>query len=125
LDTVSGFIIPGIVFLLTLVSGLWLSRSGKPLNAAIFTVHKLIALGAVIVAGIQIFNALKVVDTQPLLIVLLIVIGLCAVALFATGALMGATNKPAYPTLLTIHNVALVLATLAGLAAIYLLGSRG
>ena len=37
-------LIPGIVFLLTLASGLWLSRSGKPLKAAIFIVHKLIAL---------------------------------------------------------------------------------
>jgi hypothetical protein len=108
-----------------LVSGLWLSRSGKPLNAAIFTVHKLIALGAVIVAAIQIFNALEVVATQPLLIVVLVGIGLCAVALFATGALMSATNKPVYLTLLTIHRIALVLATLAGLAAIYLLGSTG
>jgi hypothetical protein len=118
------FIMPGLVFLLTLASGLWLSRSGKPLKTGIFTVHKLIALGAVIVAAIQIFNALKAVEAQPILIVLLVVIGLCAVALFVTGALMSA-NKPAYPTLLTMHKVALVLAIIAGVAAIYLLGSTG
>ena len=124
LDTVSGFIIPGIVFLLTLASGLWLSRSGKPLKTGIFTVHKLIALGAVIVTAIRIFNALKVVAAQPILIVLLIVIGLCAVALFVTGALMSA-NKRAYPTLLTIHKVAPPLAIIAGVAAIFLLGGAG
>jgi hypothetical protein len=53
LDTVSRFIIPGSVFLLTLVSGVWLSCSGKPLNTGIFTVHKLIALGAVVATAIR------------------------------------------------------------------------
>ena len=124
LDTVSGFILPGIVFLLTLASGVWLSRSGKPVKIGIFTVHKLIALGAVIATAVQTYNVLNNSETQPILIVLLIVIGLCAVALFVSGALMSA-NKPAYPTLLTIHKVAPLLAIIAGVAVIYLLGSRG
>ena len=86
------FVIPGVLFILTLVFGFWLSRSGKPYNGLIFNIHKLIALAAVIVTAIRAFNALKIVEAQPILIVLLIVIGLCAVALFVTGALMSA-NK--------------------------------
>jgi hypothetical protein len=124
LDTVSGFIIPGIVFLLTLASGLWLSRSGKPLKTGIFTVHKLIALGAVIAAAVQTYNVLNNSETQAILIPPVILIGLCVVALFVTGALMSA-NKPAYPALLTIHKVAPILAIIAGVEAIYLLGSKG
>jgi len=120
LDTVSGFIIPGIVFLLTLVSGVWLSRSGKPLNTGIFTVHKLIALGAVIAAAIQTYGALRSTEAQAILIVLLILIGLCVVALFATGALIS-MNKPTYRTLLTIHRITPVLALLAEAATIYLI----
>jgi hypothetical protein len=118
--TAARFIISGIVFLLTLASGVWLSRSGKPLNAAIFTAHKLIALGAVIAAAVQTYNALNNAEIEAILIVLLIVIGLCAVALFVTGALMSA-NKPVYPTLLTIHRIAPVLALIAGAVTIYLL----
>ena len=124
MDTTSGFIIPGIVFLLTLASGVWLSRSGKPLNTVIFTVHKLIALGAVVATAIQTYNILNNSETQAILILLVILIGLCAVALFVTGALMSA-NRPAYPTLLTIHQVAPLLAIIAEVAVIYLLGSRG
>ena len=115
------FVIPGVLFILTLVFGFWLSRSGKPYNGLIFNIHKLIALAAVIVAAIRAFNALKIVEAQPILIALLIVIGLCAVALFLTGALMSA-NKPAYPSLLTIHRVAPLLAVIAAIGTLYLLG---
>jgi len=115
------FVIPGVLFILTLVFGFWLSRSGKPYNGLLFNIHKLIALAAVIVAAIRAFNALKIVEAQPILIALLIVIGLCAVALFVTGALMSA-NKPAYPSLLTIHRVAPLLAVIAAIGTLYLLG---
>jgi hypothetical protein len=112
-------ITPGVVFLLTLASGIWLSRSGKPLNTAIFTVHKLIALAAVVAAAIQTYDMLKGAEISAILLVLIILIGLCVVALFASGALMSA-NKPAYNRLLTIHKIAPIAALIAGAAAIYL-----
>jgi hypothetical protein len=117
------FVIPGVLFILTLVFGFWLSRSGKPYNGLIFNIHKLIALAAVIVTAIRAFNALKIVEAQPILIALLIVIGLCAVALFVTGALMSA-KKATGRAALTIHRIAPPLAVLAALGALYLLGGR-
>jgi hypothetical protein len=114
----SQFIIPGIVFLLTLASGAWLSRAGKPLNPIIFNVHKLIALAAVVATAVQTYSALKA--AQAILIVLLILAGLSVVALFVTGALMS-MNKPVYGILLTIHNVAPFVAVIAMALAIYLL----
>ena len=86
------FVIPGVLFILTLVFGFWLSRSGKPYNGLLFNIHKLIALAAVIVTAMQTFSVLKIVEAQPTLIALLIVIGLCAVAIFVTGALMSANR---------------------------------
>lgn len=124
MDTTARFVTPGIVFLLTLASGLWLSRSGKPLKTGIFTIHKLIALATVVVTALQIYNALKIVVVPSTVIALVIVIGLCAVALFVTGALMSA-DKPGYRSLLTVHNLAPLLAVIAGVAVIYLLGSMG
>jgi hypothetical protein len=118
LDTASRFSIPGIVFVLTLVSGVWLSRSGKPLNTGIFTVHKLIALGAVVATAIQTYHALKGGEIQAILSALIVLIGLSVVALFVTGALMSA-NKPAYNILLFIHKVSAVLALVAGAVTIY------
>ena len=45
------FVIAGIFLVLIIVSGLWLSRTGRPLNVLILTVHKLIAVAGVVVAG--------------------------------------------------------------------------
>ena len=114
---------PGMIFLLTLASGLWLSRSGKPLKTGIFTLHKLIALAAVVVTALQTYNTLKILEVQPIVVALLFVIGLCVVALFSTGALMSA-EKPGYRSLLTIHRMAPLLAVVAGVAVIYLLNGR-
>lgn len=59
MDAITKFTIPGIVFLLTLASGFWLSRGGKPLNGVIFNIHKLIALGAVVATAVQLFKLLE------------------------------------------------------------------
>jgi hypothetical protein len=123
MNTAAGFVTPGIVFLLTLASGLWLSRSGKPLKTGIFTVHKLIALAAVVVTALQTYNALTILDVEAIIIALIVVIGLCVVSLFATGALMSA-EKPGYRSLLTIHRIAPLLAVVAGALVIYLLSGR-
>jgi hypothetical protein len=123
MDIVAKFVTPGVLFLLTLVFGFWLSRFGKPYNGLFFNIHKLIALAAVIVAALQTINALKTVAAQPILIALISVVGVCAVALFATGALMSA-NKLAYGALLTIHRIAPSLAVIAAFLALYLLGGK-
>jgi hypothetical protein len=38
----------GLLLLATIPSGIWLSRKGKPYNTGIFTIHKLIAVAAVV-----------------------------------------------------------------------------
>ena len=38
MDITSKFITPGIVFLLTLVFGFWLSNAGKPYNGILFNI---------------------------------------------------------------------------------------
>jgi hypothetical protein len=49
MDTsVSRIVMWGSAFAITLVSGVVLSNLGKPLNSLIFTIHKLIAIGTVI-----------------------------------------------------------------------------
>jgi hypothetical protein len=123
MDIVARFVTPGILFLLTLGFGFWLSHAGKPLNPIIFNLHKLIALAAVVLAAIQTRNALEGAEVQLALIALLGPIGLAIVALFVSGALMSA-NKPAYNTLRTIHRIAPPLAVIAAILALSLLGGR-
>jgi hypothetical protein len=123
MDLVARFVTPGIAFILTLASGFWLNRSGKPLKTGIFTLHKLIALAAVVVTALRTYNALKILEFQPIVFALIVVIGLCVVVLFATGALMSA-DKPGYRSLLTIHRIAPLLVVVAGVLVIYLLDGR-
>ena len=120
---VSKFIIPVILFVLTIASAVWLSSSGKPLNTAIFNVHKLVALGLVVITAIQIYGLLKNVAAQPLIIILLVLAGLCVVALFATGALMS-TGKVTYEPMRIVHIIAAGLLPIALIASIYLFSLR-
>jgi hypothetical protein len=120
MDTLSKFTAPGIIFLLTLVSGIWLSNSGKPLNTVIFTIHKLIALAAVVVTSVQIYKMFNTMEIHTLFITLAIITGLCALALFATGAIMS-IGKLNYDLALTIHRVALILVVLCMALMVYLI----
>jgi hypothetical protein len=119
----SRFISPGILYLLTLVFGFWLSNKGKPYLGILFNIHKLIALGAVVVVVIQLSKVLKDAGSLSLMIGLLIVAALCVVALFATGALMS-MDKLNYSLTLTIHRIALVLLPIAMALVVYLLGRQ-
>jgi hypothetical protein len=107
--------------LLTLVFGFWLSRMGKPYYVPLFNIHKLFALGAIVVPVIQLSKFLKNTDSPSLMIGLLIVATLCVVALFASGALMS-MDKLDYSLTLTIHRIALVVLPIATALVVCLLG---
>ena len=123
MDTITKFTIPGIAFLLTLAFGVWVSYSGRPYNGILFNIHKLIALGAVIVTISQLSRMLTTADSMALIIVLLVLAGVCVVALFATGALMS-MGKLNYDVTLTVHKIAPVVMALAMALVVYLLGRK-
>lgn len=103
----SEFLFSGLLLLLTLIFGWWLSRLGKPYHGLLFNVHKLSALGAVVLAGVRLSGILNALDVDAVIIGLLVLAALCVVALFTSGALMS-TGKLDYGLTLTIHRVGLV-----------------
>ena len=123
MEFASKFISSGIVFLLTLVFGFWLSHLGKPYNGILFNIHKLIALGAVVTTAIQIYNVLKIMESQSLIVILVIIAVICVLALFASGAFMSIGNLN-YQVMKTIHNAAPVLMVIAMALTIYFLYGR-
>jgi hypothetical protein len=123
MDVVAKFITPGFIFLLTLVSGFWLSNSGKPLNTVIFTVHKLIALAAVIFTSIAIYSLIKNVEIQSLIVTLIVIVVVCILVSFLTGALLS-LDIPKNNILLIIHKTAPLLAVISLAVTIYLVGGR-
>jgi hypothetical protein len=112
MDTLPRLTIPGILLLLTLSSGFRLSGSGKPYGGLLFNVHKLAALGAVVIAVMQLSKALKGVESLPPIVVLLVLAGICVIVLFASGALMSMDKLDDTPTL-TIHRIASVVMAIA------------
>jgi hypothetical protein len=116
----SKYILPSILFLLTLITGDWLSRAGKPYNHVLFNIHKLIALGTVVLTGIQTIKQLRGMEASSLVSVLLIVAALCIITLFASGALMSA-GKLDYALMLSIHRIAsIILVVGLGLVALFI-----
>jgi hypothetical protein len=119
MNIASSFYTPGIGFLLTLLFGFWLSRRGKPYNSILFNVHKLAALGAVVLTGMQVYGLLPTLEPGAPIILLLMVAGMGVVALFASGAFMSIGNAN-YRVMKTVHNVAPVLVVAALWMAVYL-----
>ena len=116
----SKLFIPRIGLLFTLAFGFWLSRRGKPYNGFLFNVHKLIALGTVIITVMQVHKIHNNLNAQALLIILLVVAGICIVALFASDAFLSIGNLD-YALMKTIHKIALSLAAVDMAVATYLL----
>jgi len=92
MNILARFVTPTAALLLTLAFGFWLSKVGKPYNGILFNVHKLVALGAVIVVAIQVYNLLRGMQTPGLIILLLVLAALCVIALFASGAFLSIGN---------------------------------
>ncbi|MFL7837346.1 MAG: hypothetical protein AB8I52_00990, partial [Candidatus Promineifilaceae bacterium] len=102
----------GLLVLLTLVSGVWLSHSGKPYSSMIFTIHKLIALATVIIIGVNVYHLFGTMDGNTLVALSVITVsGLLFLALFISGALLSlipagllSLEKPMPEIILKIHQ---------------------
>ena len=124
MEMLSKFTIPGVLFLFTLVFGFWLSASGKPYHGLLFNVHKLIALGCVVLAIVQLSKIFKAGDATIWLTLLLAAGALSILALFVSGALMSA-GKLDYASMLAIHRIAPIVLFLAASVVLALLQKGG
>jgi hypothetical protein len=109
-----------VLFLLVFIFGFWLSRSGKPYNQVIFTIHKLTTLGAVILLAMTISQAHQ---ATPLNLLQISVIGITAmffVGAILTGALLSVDKTMPF-IVLRLHQITPYLALLATCATLYLI----
>jgi hypothetical protein len=118
--TTSKLVLPLVLFVLTIAVGFWVSKTGKPYNTGIFTLHKLLALAAVVFAAIAIAGLLKTAPTQTLIILLIVLAGLSVLALFATGAMMS-IQKTVSSAWLLIHRVTPIVLSGAVITVIWLI----
>ena len=63
MDTITSKLVgAGILFLFTLISGVFLHHSSRPLSIGLVTVHKLIAVGTAVLVGMVVNQLYKSVD---------------------------------------------------------------
>lgn len=119
MDTTAKAIIAGLFFLLVFLSGIWLSRKGRPLNAAISAVHKLVSLAAGIFLLMTIYQRNQVLPLGATEWIAIVVTGLCFLGTVASGGLLS-SDKPAPVALLRVHQIVPVLTLLSSTATLYL-----
>lgn len=94
---------PTLLFVVTVLFGFWLSRLGKPYNQVLFNIHKLIALGAVVIGVMRFMRSLQ--SPSGVILGVLVLAAVCVVALFVTGAMMSA-GKFEFTLMHTGHQAA-------------------
>ena len=114
----SFFLAPGALFALTVFFGFQLSSAGKPYNEILFNIHKLIALGLVVLAGIQLSNTADHFDAFILFVLLIAPAVISVVVLFVSGGLMSA-GKLGQKLMLAIHRAGSITAVIAAAFLVY------
>ena len=109
-----------LLFLGIFVSGLWLSRLGKPFNVILLTVHKLVSVAAVVLLVLTVYRvtwdvALGATDWFAVALT-----GLFFLGTIATGGLLSA-DRPMPAAVLTLHRITPFLTVLTTAATLYLL----
>jgi hypothetical protein len=120
--TVSRIMIIGLLLLSTLVSGVWLSSRGRPYNSALFNIHKLIALGAVIVTAATVYQLRANGDIRTLTGGAIVITGMLFLALFVSGASLS-IGRPDHAAILMVHRAAPLLAVIFTVLSLYLLAN--
>jgi hypothetical protein len=126
MDTItSKLIAAGILFLCTLISGVILSRSGRPLNIGLVTLHKLIAVGTVVLISMAINQLYKTSNGRIFIEMSLMVISaILFLSLIATGAFLTREEMRLPDLVLNIHKITPMLALVSSTITVYLL-ARG
>ena len=111
--------VPGLLLLIVVGFGIWVSKIGKPYNGWLFNIHKLIALGSAILAGFRIYN-LDPLSTFPIPAPMLFTLaGVGVVALFATGVIMSIQAQVKKSPQL-VHQISAVMIAGSMVLALYL-----
>lgn len=82
------FIYTGLFFIFIFISGFLVSRSGKPYNVGLFTIHKLVGVALGIFLIVTVSRMRKIAPLSSLEISVLIATILIFVALVAAGGLL-------------------------------------
>lgn len=112
-------IISSTIFLLTIVSGIWLSKLGKPYSQLVFNIHKLIALGFLVFTFIIAKNLFQNIEPGFLKLSLLVFIAISVVSILVSGAFLS-FNEQVNNFIALLHKISSVILLLSITAWFYL-----
>ena len=109
-----------VLFVLMIVSGIWLAKAGKPYDATQFNIHKILSLVAVVLTGVIAYSLYKAAGNPQLVLVLMIITALLFLILLVSGGLMN-TDTTAHQLLQLVHRISSGLAVILSVLVFYLL----
>jgi hypothetical protein len=115
-----GVVGAGFFFLVIFLSGIRLSRSGRPFNGIILTIHKLISLAAAVFLVVTIYQMNQVATLGAIELAAGVVTGLLFLGTGISGGLLS-TDQPKPRAILTMHRIAPFLTVFSTAVTLYLL----
>jgi hypothetical protein len=103
-----------------LLSGAWMSGSGRPLNVGISTVHKLISVAAAVFLVATFYRAGRVAALSAGELLAVAVTDLLFLGAGISGALLS-SDKPEVTAVLRVHQILLVRTVLSSVITFFLL----
>jgi hypothetical protein len=116
----SKVILTGAGFLLILLSGFWLSRTGKPYSQIVFTFHKLVTLGTIVYLAVTLYQASRSAPLPVGLLAASVLLAVCFIAMLATGGLLS-VDKTFPPIIHRLHQFLPYLTAASAGLTLYLL----
>ena len=109
-----------ILFILMIVSGIWLAKTGKPYDATLFNMHKFLSLIAVVVTGILAYNLYRAGAFPQVVLLLMFIAAVLFLVLIVSGGLMN-TNTAAHQLLQVVHRITSGAAIILSVLVFYML----
>lgn len=109
-----------ILFVITVGFGIWVGKTGRPYNPALFNIHKLIALAGVVIAVLRLKSSFPLAVHSGWMAAILAAAASSVVMLFATGGVMS-IRKDEPGIALFFHRAGPVIIVLCLIGAYFLL----
>ena len=114
----------GALLVISILSGIWLHKKGRPLNTAIFTLHKLVAVAAIVLVVISAVNLFSRAEIRSLVdTAILALSGIIFLALVISGMLLS-FDKLSIERIRGIHKITPLLALISSAGVVFLLSSN-
>jgi hypothetical protein len=113
----------GLLLIFIFASGVALSRTGRPINTALLTVHKLIVVGTVVFLGVIAHRANQAAPLSAVELAVVVVTAVLFLAMIASGGMLS-VEKPAPAVVLRLHQIVPFLAVLATGGTLYTVLAR-